>query len=618
MSVRRPGSGTRATRAAARRAAGGTRRCAPLPYASVSSCASIRASWVALRRCLLRRNTRLIGSTSERALLPSRYAIRGSFGLEGREYTEIDGHDARPGAAPEPDRRADRRSRVVQPRRRPRPADEGVPATRRTRTTASSGAPASRSSTTRGARRRSAPSSSSTTRRSRPRCCTTWSRTRDDRPRRHPGRVRRRGRAPGRGRHEADPDQLPEPRAGRGRELPEDDPGDGRGRAGDPDQARRPPAQHADDRVPRQAEADPEGEGDARGLRAARPPPRHPLAEVGARGPRVRAAAPAQVRRDQGDGERAPRRARRRASTTRRRSSQLELEKVGIPVEIAGRAKHFYSIYDKMAKKGREFNEIYDLTAMRVIVERSGDEGTRDCYGALGLIHSLWKPMPGRFKDYIAMPKLNGYRALHTTVIGPDGIPLEIQVRTREMHDPGRVRHRRALDVQAPPRREDGRALVGVGQAADGHPRRRGRRARVLAHLAEGVLRGGGLRLHAQGRGEDAARRRDADRLRLRRPHRRRPPHRRREGQRAHRPAPLPPEERRHRRDPDREVGPRPVARLALARAVVAGPEQDPPVVLADDARGGRAEGPRVARDRAQEAEPARTARSPARRCSPR
>src|SRR5437763_5205786 len=114
---------------------------------------------------------------------------------------------------------------------------------------------------------------------------------------------------------------------------------------------------------------------------------------------------------------------------------KAELDKVDIPAEISGRAKHFYSIYDKMAKRGREFNEIYDLTAMRVVIERSGEEGTRDCYGALGLIHSLWKPMPGRFKDYIAMPKFNGYRSLHTTVIGPEGRPLEIQVRTREMHD---------------------------------------------------------------------------------------------------------------------------------------------------------------------------------------
>ncbi len=146
-----------------------------------------------------------------------------------------------------------------------------------------------------------------------------------------------------------------------------------------------------------------------------------------------------------------------------------ELDKADIPAEISSRAKHFYSIYEKTQKRGKEFNEILDLTAMRVIVEREGKEGERDCYGALGIIHSLWTPMPGRFKDYVAMPKFNMYRSLHMTV-NVEGKWLEIQVRTREMHrtaEQGIAAHWRYKDVKGKGKKANEAELAWMKQLAD-------------------------------------------------------------------------------------------------------------------------------------------------------
>jgi GTP diphosphokinase / guanosine-3',5'-bis(diphosphate) 3'-diphosphatase len=146
---------------------------------------------------------------------------------------------------------------------------------------------------------------------------------------------------------------------------------------------------------------------------------------------------------------------------------QNDLRAAKIKATVTGRPKHYYSIYQKMVVRGRDFQDIYDLVGLRVLVETP-----RDCYAALGVMHVRWNPLPGRFKDYIAMPKFNLYQSLHTTVLGPKGRPVELQIRTDEMHrkaEYGVAAHWKYKEGKGPPEVAKGDAsdLLWVRQLAD-------------------------------------------------------------------------------------------------------------------------------------------------------
>ena len=273
------------------------------------------------------------------------------------------------------------------------------------------------------------------------------------------------------------------------------------------------------------------------------------------------------------------------------------LTELHIDADVTGRPKHLWSIYEKMVVKGKEFDEIFDLVAIRVIVD-----SVKDCYAALGSIHGTWKPVVGRFKDYIAMPKFNLYQSLHTTVIGPEGKPLEVQIRTHEMHQ------RAEWGVAAHWSYKEGSPsddIAWLNRIIDWQKETQDP-AQFMENLKTDLEQDEVFVFTPKGRVITLPVGATPDRLRLLGAHRGRSRLHRLPGQRAPRAARPRPPVRRHLRGVHVEGrGRRPVARLAEARQVAAGPQQDPPVVLPRAARGRARVGQGGADPRAAPGEPA-------------